>query len=108
TQLRSYPLQQPFGRLDAFFLAQLASLIFDTDVPTITRILNELKHFPVVDIHLVTLLIKLIRFCAYALGKWHQVFNPLVAVVLVEVSEIRQAAAVTLTHALQYGTQPVT
>lgn len=87
-------LEEFFGGGDSLFGAEPRALVFDTDPASIPRIKDNLHHARKVDLGFITIGVEIIALRRNCFCEGHQVGHTLVAIVLVEIAEVWQRAAV--------------
>ena len=107
-------LQKCLCQLDTFKLAMLVAFKFDTDVPSVSRVDHDPHHPPVIGVNLVAILVELGRLGTDRLGRRHELFHALIAIVLLgrlaindEIAEVGQRAAARVVYLSDYRGKPL-
>lgn len=82
-----------FGGLDALFFRELSSFVFDANPTVVFVVEHDLERLLKVGFGFLPGIVEIMGLGRYSLGKWHELFEALVAIVAVEVSEIGKRAA---------------
>src|SRR5690606_3080065 len=100
-------LQQFFGRKDTVYFRELGPLVFYSDIAFKSRLFDDFHHPLVVYLCFIAVGVEIVGLCAHPFGKWHQIAYTLIAVVLIEVPEVRKASTVLLVYFLQNICKPI-
>lgn len=94
SQLGPRFFEEFFGGDDAIVFGEDFAFILNSDVAVVAVFEDDFEGFEVVSFGFVTRLIKFVGFGGNAFGEGHEVVDALVSIVVVEISEVWEGAAV--------------
>ncbi len=83
-------VEEVFCGDDAIVLRELAALILDANITPVARRGDNFHRLKKISIQLIALIIETFAFCTHTFGKWHQISDALVTIILAKITEVRQ------------------